>query len=331
MANAEKTFEQGVAVGMLLAKSSNSNSNTKDQLLNYVLQNATVVATCQHTTDYSVKIYYGTIDYHDPNLNLFVKEFKDTNESLYVKYVKAGFLSDNINEKDYGPVAIYNWFDKGGFIPYVAKILYKKDTALFGDLQTYDSPGIIPACSYIKIYNVPDPLDSSLEITPKIEKICVYNDIKFIHKPPSYIDDYKIIPEHKFKTNAKGITAITSTVPYAYDSNGNKTNIAVIYVPVICDEIHYRIKRPMYNDFIEDMSKEPNEIIITNKYYDQTEYRFTVYHTSLPNPDLMGDLNLEDLQDIYYEYESQIWSEATPKGYTPYVVEAKHVSLSYPT
>lgn len=329
MANAEKTFEQGVAVGMLLAKS--SNSNTKDQLLNYVLQNATVVATIQHTTDYSVKIYYGTIDYHDPNVNLFVKEFKDTNESLYVKYIKVGFLSDNINEKDYGPVVIYNLFEHGGFIPYVARILYKKDTVLFGDLQTYDSPGIIPAYLPIKIYNVPDPNDSSLEITPKVEKIYVYNNRQYIHKPPSYIGDYKIIPEHKFKTNAYGITTITSIIPYAYDSDGNKTSTAVIYVPVICDEINYRIKRPMYNDFIEDMSKEPNEIIIESKYDNRNEHTFTVGHTFLPNPDLMGDLNLEDLQDIYYEYESQLWSEATPKGYTPYVIEAKHVSLSYPT
>ena len=73
MASNEKTFEQGVAVGMLLSKGVDKGPNTynlKDQLFKYILENGKIVGTCKVGNN-RVKLYIGLLHYSDPNVKLF--------------------------------------------------------------------------------------------------------------------------------------------------------------------------------------------------------------------------------------------------------------------
>ena len=73
MASNEKTFEQGVAVGMLLSKGVGQGQNTynlKDQLFKYILENGKIIGTCK-VGNSCVKEYIGLVHYSDPNAKLF--------------------------------------------------------------------------------------------------------------------------------------------------------------------------------------------------------------------------------------------------------------------
>ena len=81
MSNNEKTFEQGVAVGMLLSKGIGQGPNTynlKDQLFKYILENGKIIGTCKVGNN-RVKLYIGLVHYSDPNAKLFWTLYNGTN------------------------------------------------------------------------------------------------------------------------------------------------------------------------------------------------------------------------------------------------------------
>lgn len=301
---------------------------TEEGLLKYVLQNATLVATCQHTTDYSVKVYYGTMSYQDPNATLFSQRFFPNSASERYGSNPAGFLIANTNKENYGVVALRMNPELEDFFAYIARILFKKDIPLYGEIE------LNVASVYRASYKSVNIYENNMFYSPRTikEVVTVYTERK-IPKEVSYIGDYKLKKEHDINPNTG---KINNTYDNLYDLNNN-----------IVDPNQIKIQIPYY---IKKYSYEFNKISVINpgtgKYVeinDDTErpvvkfvedvnptsfYSFAILSNKLPQPNVLYNITLDDLNEILFDYGNQCWSEATPSGYTPYAVKSE--ILPYP-
>ena len=106
MSNNEKTFEQGVAVGMLLSKGIGQGPNTynlKDQLFKYILENGKIIGTCKVGNN-RVKLYIGLVHYSDPNAKLFWTLYNGANmrgQSIemnsIINYTREGDIVNSVD------------------------------------------------------------------------------------------------------------------------------------------------------------------------------------------------------------------------------------------
>ena len=157
MTNNEKTFEQGVAVGMLLSKGVDQGSKTynlKDQLFKYILENGKIIGTCKVGNN-CLKEYIGLVHYSDPNAKLFW----NLNRSLRTTEINMSRYS---REKDLTMIddpipfvqSIAPYIMNGeGVIHYTTNIFFSEDDEpLFGSVSfdwNYSNFG------YAYIYNSP--------------------------------------------------------------------------------------------------------------------------------------------------------------------------------
>lgn len=135
MAGNEKTFEQGVAVGMLLGKGADQGPKTydlKDQLFKYILENGKIIGTCKYG-ECCVKIYAGVIHFSDPNCSLFWKLNSGIRSAgLHVRGNIGG-----TSEYNFGKVSVLPEITLDeGVIGYKANIFFSEnDEPLFGSVE----------------------------------------------------------------------------------------------------------------------------------------------------------------------------------------------------
>ena len=106
MTNNEKTFEQGVAVGMLLSKGVDQGSKTynlKDQLFKYILENGKIIGTCKVGNN-CIKEYIGLVHYSDPNAKLFwtldYGSYGIRNRRWLTRSVETRYINKRMNVSD---------------------------------------------------------------------------------------------------------------------------------------------------------------------------------------------------------------------------------------
>lgn len=147
MASNEKTFEQGVAVGMLLSKGVDQGPNTynlKDQLFKYILENGKIIGTCKVGNN-CVKLYFGILHYSDPNSKLFWtldNSPRNTNMDT-IDYSKEGDIVDSTDPT--APPFVRNIAPDimagEGIIYYYSNIFFSEDDEpLFGSVVMYRIP-----------------------------------------------------------------------------------------------------------------------------------------------------------------------------------------------
>lgn len=295
---------------------------TEEGLLKYVLQNAALVCTCRHTAEYSVKYYQGVICNRDPNLILFAKELDDTKNAEQFKCTKIGFINETYLE-DYGTVVMLDNTQVEQYFTYFSRVLFKNDSPLYGDLR------IVNTGSY---RTRPDfeVIRSDLTSESTIKEIVGYYHDRHIPKTAAYIGDYSSKLEHRVYTES-GIEKISTSSKF-YDANGSPVDYTItLQIPF--DEITYY---PLYEEVeveiegetfkTQDRTKRPT--IVEDRRY-TTNFSYVFYLNELPNPDMMGNLKMADLSNIFFDYEQQRWAEATPQGYTPDAVRAD--ILPHPT
>ena len=311
-------INEEAAAELMMSGGQGGGGGGSDKLLEYILQNATLVATCQHTTDYSVKCYCGIINLQDPNINLFTNQFYEEYKSEPFTYYEKGYLSNNVSKEGYGVVSVSSILDLTEmYIPYVANMLYKNNNPLFGNLQIGEINVFKPTMYGVPIYNKHILTGESDE---RIEKVVTVISEKRIPKSFPYIGDYNITFKHKIKTNSSGFTSIDSTNLYIYDSNGNETVTHKI-AKAVYDRIYYNVERPQYDESHFDMMAIP--VLSEFSRHETTAEIGASIHMDIPTPDIMGDLSFSDLSDIYFDYENQKYAEATPSGYTPSCVKSE--------
>lgn len=159
MAGAEKTFEQGVAIGMLLGRSANggggSDYKVKNPLLQYIIDNAKLVATCQLGKDYIIKYYADMINFDDPNAHLFYIGLRQSGIPYVHPQMSAngryGAYIGQSPAKEYGLMSgisyMHQW--ETGIIAYQARVVFKGDAPLFGDLNYTTTSYNYMNCYYI--------------------------------------------------------------------------------------------------------------------------------------------------------------------------------------
>lgn len=144
MSNNEKTFEQGVAVGMLLSKGIGQGPNTynlKDQLFKYILENGKIIGTCKVGNN-RVKLYIGLVHYSDPNAKLFWTLYNGANmrgQSIemnsIINYTREGDIVNSVDPTT--PPFIRNialgLMTDEGVMDYYSNIFFSEDDEpLFG-------------------------------------------------------------------------------------------------------------------------------------------------------------------------------------------------------
>lgn len=289
---------------------------TEDSLLKYVLKNAALVCSCQHTTDYSVKYYQGVISNQDPNFDLFAKELDDSKNAIQFRCVNLGFINETYL-KNYGMVSVLDNTQIEYYYTYFSRVLFKNDSPLYGDVRIVDTG------SY-KTYWAAIPVMSAQTAESTIKEFVVYYRERYIPKTASYIGDYTSKLEHTPYTYHDSnldvdIEKISTSLKF-YDVNGNAADYTIV-MQIPFDDITYY---PVYGE--SGITERPT--IVEDRRY-TTNFDYTFYLNELPNPDMMGDLKMADLSNIFFDYEQQRWAEATPEGYTPDAVRS--YILPYPT
>lgn len=142
MAGNEKTFEQGVAVGMLLSKGADQGPKTydlKDQLFKYILENGKIIGTCKYG-DCCVKIYAGVLHFSDPNCSLFWK----LESGIRSAGMKVNGPIGGTSAYGFGKVAVFPEITLDeGILGYKSSIFFSEnDEPLFGDVY----------CNYVQAY-----------------------------------------------------------------------------------------------------------------------------------------------------------------------------------
>ena len=147
MASNEKTFEQGVAVGMLLSKGIGQGQNTydlKDQLFKYILENGKIIGTCKVGNN-CVKLYFGILHFSDPNSKLFwtLDNGPRNNRMNTIDYSKEGDIVDSTDPttppfvRNIAP----NIMAGEGIIYYYSNIFFSEDDEpLFGSVVMSEIP-----------------------------------------------------------------------------------------------------------------------------------------------------------------------------------------------
>lgn len=227
MAGAEKTFEQGVAIGMLLGRSANggggSDYKLKDPLLQYILDNAKLVATCQLGEDYIIKYYAGVMNFNDPNAHLFYRAMSQGNiieASPKMSFSGSyGLYVGQEPTKTYGLISGISQIKglESGIFGYWSKVVFKGDAPLFGDIT-----GTLTSYSYVSYYGISKDNDGS-GITKDIywyypyTYYCTEEDIENIQ----YLGDFKwmfkvTIDTDNHITNADGEETPVTRAKWTY-------------------------------------------------------------------------------------------------------------------
>ena len=164
MAGNEKTFEQGVAVGMLLSKGSDQGPKTydlKDQLFKYVLENGKIIGTCKFGNS-CIKAYIGIVHYSDPNAKLFWKLNSGIRSiSMNTRmYTREG--DDDPDNPKAQAMSIAPWvMTSEGIIAYITNIFFSgDDEPLFGSIEWYYSDTDL---SSVDITNSPSTEESGVK------------------------------------------------------------------------------------------------------------------------------------------------------------------------
>lgn len=213
MVDSEKTFEQGVVVGMLLNKAGSKTYNLKDQLFKYILENGKIIATCKFGNNL-VKVYVGVIHYSDPNYSLFWKlnsRFRDG--TLYAN----GYIGENSLYK-FGSLAIFPEIAiKEGIIMYRSHIFFSEnDEPLFGDVKC--------VCNYSSASFHGSYTDSGEMLGMWYWPSYLYIDLEESINNIDYFGDFECYAYVDIKTYSNGVEEAVKSFKYRDNSGEDYKN-----------------------------------------------------------------------------------------------------------
>lgn len=290
MAGNEKTFEQGVAVGMLLSKGSDQGPKTydlKDQLFKYILENGKIIGTCKFGNS-CVKAYIGIVHYSNSNAKLFWK-------------LNSGIRSVNSNmttyEREYNDdktkpmpsvFSVAPWImTSEGVIAYVTNIFFSEDDEpLFGSIEwSYNDTGL----NSVYIYNTPTGNSGTKAVAcwPSY----IYSGLEEAIESVEYMGDI----EHYIYADtyeSYGNTKLRVAQKYR-DSSGTDTSGSGSF-NIVCkrSSTSFTWQKTTVQDedgstiTVDDMSKPP-----VVKKNDPSDYTFSMrlYYNVMPNPTMTAD------------------------------------------
>ena len=294
MESNEKTFEQGVAVGMLLSKGIGQGQNTynlKDQLFKYILENGKIVGTCKVGNN-CVKLYIGLLHYSDPNVKLFwtLSTYLRNTDINAINYSREG---DIVNSTDPNAppfvrnIALDIMADEG-IIEYYSNIFFSEDDEpLFGSVvMNYISVGY---CSEY-ITNSPNTLSSGIK-----DIVCwpeyFYSGLEEAIDAVEYMGDIEsYIYTETYKSG--GETKLRITTKYR-DSSGADVSVSGrlnVVVKRCTTSTKWRKTTGQLSDGtiveINDTTKLP--IVTKNDPYDYDLYMY-YYYNIFPPPIMVAD------------------------------------------
>ena len=295
MAGNEKTFEQGVAVGMLLSKGSDQGPKTydlKDQLFKYILENGKIIGTCKFGNS-CIKAYIGIVHYSDPNAKLFWKLTTGIRSSSINIQSYTKEYDDDPNDPKAQVLSIAPLLmTSEGIIAYVTNIFFSEDDKpLFGSIEwSYNDTNI----NSVYIYNTPDGNSGSKAIAcwPSY----IYSGLEEAIESVEYTGDI----EHYIYADtvvSGGRTRLRVTDKYK-DSSGAETNGYGKDFNIVCKRSstnwiwHKTTGQNSDGEtvIIDDMSKPP---VITKNNPSDYNIRMRLYYNVMPNPMMTAD-NLTD-------------------------------------
>lgn len=294
MSNNEKTFEQGVVVGMLLNKGVGKGPNTynlKDQLFKYVLENGKIIGTCKFGNN-RVKAYIGLVHYSDPNAKLFWTLSYGSNGIRNNYMDNDPYTKDGIHDRtDPHPIVLSIApliMNDEGVIEYVANIFFSEDDEpLFGSIilqytNTYYSTAYIT--------NSPNTTSSGIKA-----RACwpnyVYSGLEEAMEAVEYMGDIEAYIYADTYTST-GTTNIRTKIKYK-DSSGADVSGSGNFNIVLkksATKSTWRKTTGQTSDgstvTIDDTTKPP---IITT--YDPSDYNISlsVYYDIMPPPVMVAD------------------------------------------
>ena len=296
MASNEKTFEQGVAVGMLLSKGIGQGQNTydlKDQLFKYILENGKIIGTCKVGNN-CVKLYIGLVHYSDPNAKLFWTLNTGNNmRSTDINAIDYSREGDIVNSTDpNAPPFVRNIapdiMADEGVIEYYSNIFFSEDDEpLFGSIvMNYINVGY---CSEY-ITNSPNTTSAGIK-----DIVCwpeyFYSGLEEAIDAVEYTGDIEsYIYTETYKSGGK--TRIRIATKYR-DSSGadvSGSGDPNIVVKRCTTSIKWRQTTGQMSDGtiveINDTTKLP--IVTKNDPYDYKLYMY-YYYNIFPNPIMVAD------------------------------------------
>ena len=316
MAGNEKTFEQGVAVGMLLSKGVDQGPKTydlKDQLFKYILENGKIIGTCKFGNTY-IKAYIGIVHYSDPNAKLFWKLDKGIRST---RMNNLEYSRENIEDptKPYPVVlSVSPWIMMSeGIIAYYTNIFFSEDDEpLFGSINWfYNDTGL----NHVNIYNTPDGNSGTKAVAcfPSY----IYSGLKEAIESVEYIGDIECyIYADTYESYGK--TKIRTTYKYR-NSNGEDLSTSSSNINIVCKRSStkwtWQKTTRQTSDgstvTIDDMSKPP---VVTKN--DPSDYNISMsaYYSIMPAPMMTAD-NVTDkdiAEAVYKAYDGFFKSTEGP-------------------
>lgn len=312
-------INEEAAAELMMSGGQSGGGGGSDKLLEYILENATLVATCKHTTEYTIKYYQGVISKQDPNLNLFSRELMtDDYRHSYndrLTYRPVGEFSDDYT-KQYGTMSFLNMAEIEDYLTYFSRVLFRNDKPLYGDADFIYLVGYRTSFQIIPIY-------SSLFHPSVVKEYVAFVDYRYIPQTSSYIGDYTSKIENKISISHNNIVDVDiehiSRNKKCYDNDGNVvSDQKILDVPI--EYIGYTIdydKVEVEDDEgnireIADVTKRPTVSEISRG---KQSYTYTFYMNDLPTPSLIGNLTMSELNDIFYDYEYKRYAESVPQSY----------------
>ena len=294
MTSNEKTFEQGVAVGMLLSKGVDQGPNTynlKDQLFKYILENGKIIGTCKVGNN-CVKLYFGILHYSDPNSKLFwtlENGLRNTNMDT-IDYSKEGDIVDSTDPTT--PPFVRNIAPNimvgEGIMYYYSNIFFSEDDEpLFGSVVMYYT--YAGYCSEY-ITNSPNTTSSGIKdivcwpeyfysgLEEAIESVEYTGDIESY----IYTETYKSVGKTKLRITTKYRDSSGADV-----SGSGRLNIVF---KRCATSIKWRETTGQFSDgttvMIPDTTKLP---IVTKNDPDDYTFNMSYYHNIFPAPIMVAD------------------------------------------
>lgn len=225
---------------MMMSKNTGNNVGDVDPLIEYIINESSqqkedkkvvCLFTCQHTRDYTVKMYYGILCNKDDNYPLFIKSMSSisttgggsgtstnrTKDEIYENYFNysnnyaVGF-TDGIEQKCDTVVLLDN-SSVEVYYTYTVKILFKNNKPLFGEIN------------FIRIFT-PNVSRVNIKYTNEsdslIKDVVCYYTKRYIPKLPNITninqDGDGCISNVKYKIFLRKATKSE----YVYDSEGNQ-------------------------------------------------------------------------------------------------------------
>lgn len=318
MAGNEKTFEQGVAVGMLLNKGVDQGPKTyelKDQLFKYILENGKIIGTCKFGNTY-IKAYIGIVHYSDPNAKLFWKLNSGIRSTSMNNLTYSREFIEDHTKPSPGVLSVSPWImTSEGVIAYFTNIFFSEDDEpLFGSIEwSYRDTGLNTLClnnkptsnSGIKaVVCFPSYIYSGLE--EAIASVEYIGDIECY----LYVDTYESYGNTQLRTTYKYRNSKGEDI-----SSGSSFNIVCKRSSTKWTWQKTTIQEDGSTVTVDDISKPP--VVTKNDPVDYT-INMRLYYNIMPTPTMTAD-NVTD-KDI---------AEAVAKAYDGFWKNAEGPAAKY--